>query len=79
MSKNKAALLLAAYGIFGCSVSQERKEIYEITNPYAGLPELRYSGRESSKAYKKKVQLTNKQKKARAKAKRAKHSRKRNS
>lgn len=78
MRRKNTALLLAAYGMFGLSANQEQKEIYKITNPYAELPELRYRGIESNRAYKSKLQLTNKQKKARAKAKRAKQSRKRN-
>ena len=75
MSRSKAALL-AAYGMLAATASQEQKDFLEFTNPYAGLPELRYSGSES-KSYKK-SQLTNKQKKVRAANKRAKQSRKRN-
>ena len=74
MSKSKAALL-AAYGMLAAT-AQEQKDFLEYTNPYAGLPELRYNDSES-KGYKK-SQLTNKQKKKRAASKRAKQSRKRN-
>ena len=75
MRKSKAAML-ATFGMLAATASQEQKDFLEFTNPYAGLPELRYSGSES-KSYKK-SQLTNKQKKARAANKRAKQSRKRN-
>ena len=74
MSRSKAAML-AAYGMLAATAQQEQKDFLEFTNPYAKLPELRYSGSES-KSYKK-SQLTNKQKKKRDAAKRAKQSRKR--
>ena len=72
MSKSKVALLAALLA----ATAQEQKDFLEYTNPYAGLPELRYNDSES-KGYKK-SQLTNKQKKKRAASKRAKQSRKRN-
>lgn len=75
MSKDRSALL-AAYGMLAATASQEQKDFYEFTNPYAGLPELRYSGG-GNKVYKKEP-LTNKQKKSRDAAKRAKKSRKKN-
>ena len=46
MSKSKAALL-AAYGMLAATAQQEQKDFLEFTNPYAGLPELRYSGSKS--------------------------------
>ena len=52
--------ILAAYGLMAALSSQEQKEIFEITNPYSGLPTLKYDvGGISS--YKKRP-LTNKQK-----------------
>ena len=45
----------------------------DYTNPYADLPEMRYSGSKPSR----KTPLTKKQKKARAASKRAKQARKR--
>ena len=51
MSKSKVALL-AAYGMLAATAQQEQKDFLEFTNPYAELPELRYSGSES-KSYKK--------------------------
>jgi hypothetical protein len=45
----------------------------DYTNPYADLPEMRYSGSKPSR----KSPLTKKQKKARAASKRAKQARKR--
>lgn len=72
----KLKLMLAAYGMLAATAQQEQKDVFEVINPYAGLPELRCSGSES-KSYKK-LQLTNKQKKKRAANKRAKQSRNRN-
>jgi hypothetical protein len=72
--KNKGAAFLT--GLFaGIMVDTERKDFYEITNPYAGLDGLTYRG-SGQKGYSK-TPLTNKQKKSRAKAKRAKQARKR--
>ena len=75
MSKSKA-VLLAAYGILSATATQGQG-MYELTNPYADLPPLRYTGGDTRKDYKKE-QLTNKQQKSRAAAKRAKKARKRN-
>ena len=75
MTRSKASFL-AAYGLLAAAAQQEQKDVLKFTNPYAGLPELRYNG-SKSESYKK-SQLTNKQKKKRAAGKRAKQSRKRN-
>jgi hypothetical protein len=73
--KNKGAAFLT--GILSATmVDTERKDLYEITNPYAGFDGLTYRG-SGQKGYSK-TPLTNKQKKARAKAKRAKKARSRN-
>jgi len=66
----KAALLAGLYAGAGMTY----RNINEITNPYDGLPEMRYNG---NKYPEHKAQLTKKQKKARAAAKRAKQARKR--
>jgi len=63
MSMKKAALML------GLAAT-----MMDYNNPYADLPEIRYSGSKPSS----KSPLTKKQKKARAASKRAKHARKRN-
>lgn len=71
---NKIAALLA--GMLAATMAeQERKDFYEITNPYAGLDGLVHSSF-GQKSYSK-SSLTKKQKKARAAAKRAKQARKR--
>ena len=75
MSKSKAALL-TAYGLLAATAIPQERD-FELTNPYADLPPLRYTGGDTRKAYKKE-QLTNKQQKSRAAAKRAKKARKRN-
>jgi hypothetical protein len=62
MSMKKAALML------GLAAT-----MMDYTNPYANLPEMRYSGAKPSR----KSPMTNKQKKARAAYKRAKQARKR--
>ena len=62
MSMKKAALML------GLAAT-----MMDYTNPYADLPEMRYSGSKPSR----KSPLTKKQKKARAASKRAKQARKR--
>ena len=62
MSMKKAALML------GLAAT-----MMDYTNPYADLPEMRYSGSKPSR----KTPLTKKQKKARAASKRAKQARKR--
>jgi len=73
--KNKGAALLT--GILAATmVDTERKDFYEITNPYAGLDGLTYRG-SGQKGYSK-TPLTKKQKKSRAKAKRARKARSRN-
>lgn len=74
MSRNKAALL-AAYGLLAATAIPQEREVYILENPYADLPPLRYTGDDKVA---RKSQLTNKQQKARAAAKRAKKSRKRN-
>lgn len=76
MSSKKAALL-AAYGLLAATAIPQEREVYELTNPYADLPQLRYTGGDTRKAYKKE-RLTNKQQKKRDAAKRAKKARKRN-
>lgn len=76
MSKSKAALL-AAYGLLAATAIPQEREVWELTNHYADLPPIRYTGGDTRKAYKKE-QLTNKQQKKRAAAKRAKKARKRN-
>lgn len=63
MSMKKAALMLGLAA-----------KMMDYTNPYADLPEMRYFGSKPSR----KKQLTKKQKKARAAAKRAKQAHKRN-
>jgi hypothetical protein len=75
MSKSKAALL-AAYGLLAATAIPREREVYELTNPYADLPPLRYTGGDTK--IQRKSQLTNKQQKARAAAKRAKKAKKRN-
>jgi hypothetical protein len=72
--KNKGAAFLTGL-LAATMVDTERKDFYEITNPYDGLDGLTYRGL-GQKGYLK-TPLTNKQKKARAKAKRAKKARKR--
>jgi hypothetical protein len=62
MSKTKVALML------GLAAA-----MMDYTNPYADLPEMRYSGSKPSR----KSPMTNKQKKSRAASKRAKQARKR--
>ena len=62
MSMKKAALML------GLAAT-----MMDYTNPYADLPEMRYSGSKPNR----KSPLTKKQKKARAASKRAKQARKR--
>lgn len=62
MSMKKAALML------GLAAT-----MMDYTNPYADLPEMKYSGSKPSR----KSPMTNKQKKARAASKRAKKARKR--
>lgn len=63
----KATLLAGLYA--GAAMSA----MSEITNPYDGLPEMRYNG---SQQPKRKTQLTKKQKKKRAAAKSARKARK---
>jgi len=67
MSK-KSALIAGLYAASAMTAYSE------ITNPYDGLPELQYNG----SVIHRKSNLTKKQKKARAKAKRAKQARKKN-
>lgn len=62
----KAALLASLYA--GAAMSA----MNEITNPYDGLPEMRYNG---SRQPERKKQLTKKQKKKRAAAKSARKAR----
>jgi len=76
MSSKKAALL-ASYGMLAATAIPHVKEVFEISNPYADLPQLRYHGGESNQRVKK-THLTNKQQKKRAAAKRAKKARKKN-
>ena len=54
-------------------MSMKKATIMDYTNPYADLPEMRYSGSKPIR----KSPLTKKQKKARAASKRAKQARKR--
>ena len=63
----KATLLAGLYT--GAAMSA----MSEITNPYDGLPEMRYNGSQQSK---RKTQLTKKQNKKRAAAKSARKARK---
>ena len=67
--KNAAALLM-----MGAAIATQSQE-HTISNPYAGLTDPLYP--KSKKGYKK-IELTKKQKKARAASKRARHARKRN-
>lgn len=66
MTMKKAALLAGIYAASAMSAMSE------ITNPYDGLPEMRYNG---SKQPERKTQLSKKQKKKRAAAKSARKSR----
>lgn len=66
MSTKKTALLA---GIYAASLTDPMSQ---ITNPYDGLPEMRYNGR---KLPARKTTLTKKQKKARAAAKSARKAR----
>jgi hypothetical protein len=71
-SKKKAALL----GLMAAAMASEEKNDYlKFENPYADLPEPYIDGSDTPRTYKK-TQLTNKQKKKRATAKRAKKARK---
>jgi hypothetical protein len=74
MSSKKAALL-AAYGMLAATAIPQEREVYELENPYADLPPLQYTGGDKIE---RKTQLTNKQQKKRAAAKRAKKARKKN-
>ncbi len=66
MTMKKAALLAGIYAVSAMNAMNE------ITNPYDGLPEMRYNG---NKQPERKTQLTKKQKKKRAAAKSARKAR----
>lgn len=66
MTMKKAALLAGIYAATAMDTMNQ------ITNPYDGLPEMRYNG---SKQPERKTQLTKKQKKKRAAAKSARKAR----
>lgn len=66
MSMKKAALLAGLYA--GAAMSA----MNEITNPYDGLPEMRYNG---NRPPERKTQLSKKQKKKRVAAKSARKAR----
>ena len=66
MTMKKAALLTDLY------VASAMSAMSEITNPYDGLPEMRYNGNRQPE---RKTQLNKKQKKARAAAKSARKAR----
>lgn len=66
MTMKKAALLAGIYA------STAIDAMSQITNPYDGLPEMRYNG---SKQPERKTQLTKKQKKRRAATKSARKAR----
>jgi hypothetical protein len=76
MTKSKTGAILA--GLLAATIDQTReKDSYlQFTNPYAGFPKMSYSG--NARRVRPKAELTNKQRKSRAKAKNAKQARKRN-